>query len=262
MFKLYIPTLGRSDTQKTLSNLTPEIRAVTHLVCPESEVLDLSLAYDVAVLGCPAKGIAATRQWIVENCDAEVCIMCDDDHDFLIRKNLADMNDWHHRNATMEEVAQLFKDMALKIVNERYAMVGVSARSGNNNHTERFAEACRIHNMYALNVRFLRVSKIRFDTLPLMEDFFVNLSLLTRGFSTGMICDRMWGQQESNAPGGCSTYRDGSLQEKSARGLAEHFPNFVTVVTKQTKGGWFGGERYDVRVQWKKARDFGLENLV
>ena len=86
-----------------------------------------------------------------------------------------------------------------------------------------------------------------------MEDFHVTLSLLELCFPNLVMQDFACGQAASNAPGGCSLYRDAKLQSQAAMNLAAAHPGFVKVVTKNAKS-WQGmNTRTDVRVQWKKA---------
>jgi hypothetical protein len=92
-----------------------------------------------------------------------------------------------------------------------------------------------------------------------MQDFWVHLSFLSEGYNTAMICDRLYNPAASNAAGGCSLYRTNATQRISVGRIVRQFPEFTKLVTKETKGGWFGDEpRIDVHVQWKKALQHGL----
>lgn len=259
-YPIFIPTLGRVGNQKTLANMPERLYPYVNLVCPPGEVrAHVAKHPRVNVMACHARGIAATRQWIVESCDQPVCTMVDDDQLFYKRigktVSLTAM--------TREEVGLMFEEMeGLSMI---YPMVGLSARQGNNRAEEDYlVEASRVHNHYVLDVALLKAEGIRFDATSLMEDFYVNLSLLTRGYTTAKVVDRCWNQSESNSDGGCSTYRDAELQAEAAFFLAMEFPNVVDVVEKKTKGGWFGGKgiRYDVKIQWKKALETGKQNKL
>jgi hypothetical protein len=254
-YPIYIPTLGRVGNQKTLASLPPRIHPFVYLVCPFEEApLHKRNHPGVNVLPCAAVGIAATRQWLVEQCEAPICTMVDDDQLFYKRigktVSLTAMSP--------EEIALMLEEMeGLCMI---YPMVGLSARQGNNRaEADYLVEASRVHNHYALDVSLLKAEGIKFSAAKLMEDFYVNLSLLTRGYATAKVVDRCWNQSESNAEGGCSTYRNAELQAEAAFFLAMEFPQVVEVVEKKTKGGWFGGIRYDVKVQWKKALQIGLD---
>lgn len=109
------------------------------------------------------------------------------------------------------------------------------------------------------NGRILRALGYRTDvlrherivpTLPLMEDFELNLKLLTEGFGSMNYYGVVQDQPGSNNRGGCSDIRTLELQEHCARTLQSMFPDFVTL---KKVDGWDIGPRWDVSVQWKKA---------
>jgi hypothetical protein len=258
---IYIPTMGRTANQKTLASLPDWILKHVVLVAPANEVKALEYNYrKVNVLCCPARGIAATRQWLVENCPAAVCTMIDDDQWFAkreVRTNGAP--GWNLPRMPKDEVGDMIEEM--ESLTSFYPMVGLSARQGNNYHKEDYlAEASRVHNHYALDVALLRKLDIRFDRTKLMEDFYVNLSLLMAGYTTVKVVDRCWQQTESHSAGGCSTYRDAEMQKEASLFLENQFPSVVTAVQKSSKTGWFNGAaRWDVRVQWKQAMEIGKQ---
>jgi hypothetical protein len=225
-------------------------------VAPAKDVKALERNFvKVKVLCCPCHGIAATRSWLVDNCPAEVCTMIDDDQVFF--KRIGDSIKLEAMSK--DEVGKMIVEM--EGLTMLYPMVGLSARQGNNHMEEPYLRtASRVHNHYALDLAVLRRENIRFDTMQLMEDFYVNLRLLFAGYETAKVVDRCWNQSESNASGGCSSYRNAEMQEQASKFLAKQFPSVVTVVEKKTKGGWFdGGIRYDVRIQWKKAMELGKQ---
>lgn len=254
----YIPTMDRVSKQLTLQSIPASHRDRVRLVCPPSEVAAHERTSKVKALACPAKGIAATRQWICDHTldqhGEAVCTMIDDDHVFF--KRIGDTVKL--TSMTPAEVGALLDEMeALCMI---YPMVGLCARQGNNTCEEPYLSvADRVFNQYAVDAAVLRRERIRFDRTPVMEDFYVNLSLLTRGYPTAKVVDRVWNQPASNAPGGCSSYRSATVQADAACFLAMEFPRFVKVVEKVTKNDWFGeGKRLDVRVQWKKALEWGI----
>ena len=255
--KIFIPTKGRIANDRTWKYLPSFWKTRATLVCPQDEV-HYHHAKGRNAIACPAIGIAATRQWIIENSDDDHILMTDDDHDFYIRK---DPLAWNMRYMDLNDTNKLFNDI-LEYLEQGEAFVGLSARQGNNklfpDTTRRNIRNC---NMYAVNRKVLQQHDIRFDVQPLMEDFYVQLSLLTKGISTLTITDRAWGQPSSNANGGCSTYRNNDLQTKAATMLKEAFPDFVKLVTKNNKSGWEGMEhRTDVIIYWKKAYEWGVAN--
>lgn len=254
-FEVFIPTIGRTDRQRTAQCLKNAGVSFT-LVCPPSEAEALSSIGKT--LPCVASGISNVRQFLMDRCDAEVCLMMDDDLGFRIRKNRANMSDYTMRRASDEETRQLVQEMASMAI--EYPMVGLSQQAGNNRFIERPVEHnCRIFTIYAINVAMFRNDiSAKFSDTSLMEDFYIALHFLTAGFKTATIVDHSWDQDCSNAKGGCSTYRNFELQRQAATFLKGKFPDFVHYRTRKTKGGWFEGrDRDDVTVYWNKAYEWG-----
>jgi len=245
---IYIPTLGRTEKQITLSNLPTNLYDQTYLVCVEDEADSLK-KYGVKLIVTPpeVKGIGQTRQYVIDNTNDKHILFLDDDLKFYKRYKGKKL-----KKATPEQFNQLHTwiNWTLEM---GYPMVGVSAQAGNNRYDMNFAYLQRMFTVYGLNTEFLKERNIRFDEMPLMEDFNVALKVIRNGYKT--ITNTEWAhtQSNSNASGGCSTYRDFELQKKSAFMLMEkHYP-YVKVVKKKAKSWENMQERYDVRVYWKKA---------
>ncbi len=259
-FRIYIPTAGRADKQMTLKFIqetSQDLLDRTVLVVPVNEIgtyADLH-GMEVDIIGCPEKGIANTRQWIVENSQSNLLFQLDDDMVFFKREELGTKL----ARCTTEEFEHLFNELCDWL--KEYPLVGVSARQGNNHVEEDFRTATRQMNFHGINRQYFLDNNIKMNSLQVMEDFHTVLSLLTSGVANKVMYDYCWNQRGSGADGGCSTYRDNDLQSDCATDLAMEFPDFVTTVIKKSKSSWQGmQERTDVRVQWKKAYQWGLEN--
>jgi len=117
----------------------------------------------------------------------------------------------------------------------------------------------RINNFHFMQGRKIARMKndgIRFDILPLMEDFHFTLSLFERGIPNLLTLDYVWNQPGSNTKGGCSNYRTLELQAKASRMLHKRHPDVVKVVEKQiiSVTDWDGMKvRTDVIIQWRQA---------
>jgi len=248
--KLFIPTYKRLDKQITWGNLPDSIREWTYLVCPEEEV-SLHRAAGRQVVGTPptVKGIAQTRQWVIENSDDDQVLMADDDQSFKTREEGS-----YKLRAMVEDD---YNEMVLSVLENLkiYNAVGISAQAGNNrSFPKTIISPGRMYNMYAFNRNVLIDNNIRFDEMTVMEDFHVTLSLLKMGMPNAILQNWCWSSPGSNAAGGCSTYRSAQVQKEGALKLAQLHSPFVTVVEKESKA-WGNGleSRTDVRVQWKKA---------
>ena len=249
MLEIYIPTLGRK-VQETYQNLPASLQARVIFVCSRSEDAPTVPCKEIWVPG--TQGIAATRQAILERATGAFA-MLDDDLRFATRRTddptkFEDASDYDI-NLAFERL-----DGALKQV----AHSGMATREGGNRYTMPYVWNTRILRILGYHAPTLKEKGIRFDRLPVMEDFDVALQLLRLGHPS---CSLNWivhDQKSSNAAGGCSTYRTMEVQAKAAHALQALHPQFVTIVKKQTKTAWNGQERTDVRIQWKRALEAGV----
>lgn len=242
------------EKQVTWDNLPNSLKSYAVVVCPAEEYKHHRRRGRHALVS-PNEGIADKRQFIIDYHSEEYAdtkmIMLDDDLGFYVRK---EPDKWNLRPMCSMELVWLFKRM-YKLLH-KFPIVGLSPRQMNNQHFPATKKVATKQNaVHAINVSVLKRYKINFDYMKLMEDYYVVLSLLTRGLPNCVIVDACWDQKGvSNAEGGVSTYRTPALQAEQATRLAEVFPDYVKLVTKTPKTGWKGmTTRTDVRVSWKKA---------
>lgn len=251
---IFIPSLGRAEQKHhTWDCLPPSVQERTYMVVgPKDAPAYMQRFGEDHVLTVDIKGIGKVRQHIIDISDGAV-LMLDDDLSFFTRR---EDDPRLLERATMAATKAMFTRMEKLL--QKYAHTSIAVREGANRnpHDELlFNQRClRALGYYAPTLKELGV---RFDRLPVMEDFDVALQLLRKGCPSATLNRWCQDQGASNAPGGCSTYRDLKTQSKGARGLAKLHPDYVTVVQKQAKGGGEWAVREDVRVQWKKAYEQG-----
>jgi hypothetical protein len=260
MLRIYIPTFGRSEDQKTFHELPPKLHANTTLVVDsrEKKLYAKYLEEGAGVLVCPpsVNTIGKVRQYVMERHAVEVhgpkIVMLDDDLGFCTRRT---DDPGKFLASTQKDIAALFATLEKTL--GKYAHAGVCAREGGNRFAESgpIVECTRLLRLLAYDVEVFRREKIRFDRIIIMEDFDVALQLLRKGYKNALLTGWCQGQGSSNAPGGCSTYRTMEKQREGALGLAKLHEPFVRVVEKTTKGAWNGQTRTDCTVYWKKAYD-------
>lgn len=271
MIPIYLPTLGR-DRLITMEGLSPAILPNVTIVTNKAQASRLRAQYPrCRVLACPhqaepgekpdgiTKGISPVRQWILDDCrslGSDTVLMVDDDLTFYRR--ISD-KDWHLRPAKPVEVTELFHLMEKQLFTD--AFVGVSARQGNNRRTEKVQYCQRSWAVWALGIGALDSCGLSFTAVPTMQDFWVQMGLLTQGHRTAMICDFAHNQPASNAKGGCSLFRTPETQRVSIEKLEVAYPGFIKSRLAKTKDGWFGtgDPRADVTFYGKKAYDFGRQ---
>jgi len=263
---IYIPTAGRgASRQYTVRALGASVlksNPVT-LVCPPDEVSALKLfvkdyqrqhGVQMDVMKCAKTGIAATRQYIIDNAESydNPILMLDDDLSFWGWRTETD-GKVKHLAATSEEKALGFLRFNRLMHSHKHGSIGYKLFANNRPITETNSRMLRA---LAYVPSVLRHEKIKFTGAPVMEDFFVTLSLLQRGYTCITYNELVQEQKGSNASGGCSRYRTPEMQATAAKMLYAAFPKLVTVVEKQSKEGWggeFGNVRTDVRVRWSAA---------
>lgn len=261
--EIYIPTLGRIGMNKQVT-LRKFLDCSSHkpwIVCPRSEESS-HRAYYPKVKSCIAKGIGPTRQWILQASGADIVIMADDDMRFQNRVST--------KSTELEQCMELdpLIELIKKYVGQGFIHGGIGPRQGNNRKIvdgrrvvldgkHLYTDCERVNNFHWLYRSKIMPLGVRFDQLPVMEDFHFTLSLLTMGYPNRVIHSYVWNQGFSGMEGGCSLYRTPAVQEQGAEGLKLAFPDFVRVVTKVSKDtspSWREfKERKDVVVQWLKA---------
>lgn len=248
-----IPSMGRADKQRTLMALEAA-KAMPTLFVPKSEMMDYCFvgAYTVTT---SATGIGPTRQAIIDHArkigETKV-LMLDDDLEFFARRTDDPTKLRHATPAQLKKLLQIAEKLL-----DKHAHIGVATREGANRSTEPLLYNTRLLRTLGYRADVLNSEKVRFDRLPVMEDFDVALQLLRRGYSSAQINSYVQDQPGSNTAGGCSTYRTAEVQHMGAHGLGDLHAPFVTVVEKPPlkSGGWSGQPRTDVRIAWKKAFD-------
>ena len=249
---IYIPSSGRHDKQTTLTSLPPVLsnQGLITVVVPVDEYSiyrDWTGSNIKIVAPDIPKGIGHARQWC---CDQEPikCLMLDDDLVFATRRGDEPTK---FRDAKDKEIIQALSEMGRAL--NTYSHVGMATREGGNRMTEPWDYNTRLLRILGYRTDIMRELGVRFDAIPVMEDFFVSLSLLTAGTQNAKLNWMVQNQGGSNTEGGCSQYRTPEVQAAAAHVLHERFPKFVKVVEKTTKTAWGGGTRTDVTVYWKKA---------
>lgn len=246
--QIVIMTYGRHKNQKTFHNLPPEWQARTQLVVQEREK-DLYKAYDTIVLPDHIRDLPSSRQWLLENLQTEdnKLLMLDDDLQFFVREN----GPGKLVKCTEADFIQMFETIEDRL--DRYALVGVSQREGNNRQQKEEVEVTRCGGMFGIRLDRGRENNWRFDRTKTKEDMDYILQMLSQGCKNLVLFTWCREAGVSNAAGGCSVYRTDGVMKEDALHFAALWPGVVKVIEKQTKTSWGGGSRYDVIVQWKKC---------
>lgn len=259
--RIYIPTYGRPDNQKTYNLLPQHIKKKTWFVIRPEEKKCFNWAKNVVV--CNKKGVPAARQAALDHSSDNVVILLDDDLRFSRRQK-----DWNIDKkktsilkASEKDAEEALVWMDCKIRGGR-PMAGLSGRGNNNSIEQRWEREChRLMYAFAVNKKLMTNHGIRFDRFKFWEDFHVNLSFLKLGMATVANVDIVI-DAVTNSPGGVSLYRTReALVKERERFMKFHSP-FVRPTEKSAKnwGGTVSATMPDVQIYWRKAYAHGVRN--
>lgn len=250
----------REDKQKAIFQIPASLHDRVYMFTREDRVDELRkyVPNTVRIIGNPMDidGIADIRQR---------CI----DHPEIDKGKvwfIDDLATFGWRNEELKQFNNMEEAEWLKMYNlvndllDQYMQVGFSARGGNNHVEEDTKEVGRAYTTYGLRTDWMLKEGIRFDgmyqknpNIKLYEDYWITLSMLTKGFKNAIIYNYFFNYLH-NSEGGNSTFRNQELQEQAANELKKYFPQFVDVVEKEGSWGKMGMEnRKEVRIQWQKA---------
>ena len=256
--KIIITTFMREDKQKAVHQIPVSLHEHVYMFTREDRVEELRkyVPSTIRIIGNPMDidGIADIRQRCIEQVPKGKVWFIDDLATFGWRDT-----ELKQYNDMPESLFMMMYDRLDKML-DTYMQVGFSARGGNNHVKEDFKEVGRAYTTYGLRTDWMEREGIRFDGMYLLnknvklyEDYWITLSMLTKGFKNAILYNFFFNYTHNNA-GGNSTFRNLELQEQAANELNRHFPQFVTVETKEGVWGKMGMEnRKEVRIQWQKA---------
>jgi len=266
---IYIPTRGRLEKQATLKKIPEKWIPYTRLVVGEEEADSHIEKYGKElIMISPIEGLSAKRQWIMENAHSRYLLFLDDDLRFYTRNGNTSIA------STEDDMNDLFNLIFYWISDLKYAHAGLSSKSHQfhyicetkeEQNPKNYIEIGKMWAAYGYNVDIFEKENIKFDRLPLMQDFDVTLSLLERGYPNRITYkyahDQVGG---SGSPGGCAFYRTNKLMKETAYKLEKLHPGVVDVVLKTSKTKWKGlssNTRVDVNIHWKNAYRKKIGNI-
>lgn len=253
---IYIPSMGRPRLQYTLAELKDESPYPITLAIPADEEQDYRDAHeDLLLVPNSIVGIAATRQFIMEQATDEHVLMMDDDLTFAVRRH-----DDPTRFRPWQEGELRGMLMAVEALLQRHAHVGIATREGGNRHTDALLTCTRAPRVIGYSRSIFFQEGVDFRNSTVMDDFEATLHLLTRGYANAILNTFVQNQKGSGTAGGASIYRTMVLHAAAAEQLQRRYPAFVKTVQKTTKTAWGGATRTDVVIQWKKALQYGQAN--
>jgi hypothetical protein len=247
--EIYILSSGRPHKQITWDTFPDSVKERAYIVVPPDEAQAYK-KYPIVTDSGVKRHLPSVRDWVIREALQKV-VMIDDDITFATRR--AD-DPTKFRKSTDGEIELLFLQIETEL--DEYVHVGIGRRGGGNYNTKLRYEVGRMNCVLAYQTDYLRKHLLRFDATDSMEDLDMTLQLLKRGKPNLILNHMVFNHSGTGVtPGGCAQYRTLEMQAKSANKLAELHAPYVKVITKASKTTWGGGERTEVKIQWKRAYD-------
>lgn len=255
--EIFVPSRSRFERSLTLEALKGKWEHV-RLVVPATQFkqyIPLARRMEVMLLGCPANGIARTREWIGQKAKSKF-LMLDDDLRFYRRASFEDvqlhMFNKHDMPNMLTFVSRLLDD---------FAHVAISARGGNN-QLKGYPFVTNKRPLRALAYRKREFIKAKHGRVQIMEDFDVTLQLIGMGYQNAVLVQYAQDQPMTQMAGGCSDYRTHELHERNVRLMAKLHPGIVKLRQKENKTGGEFGSRLEATIYWEKAHAQAMEELL
>lgn len=252
-YTIYIPTKGRKGSDlKTLEQVLKFSDMKPIIVCPAAEIEYFQSIYDSNFIwAIDKKYLGQVWQQILEYCPTQGVIIIDDDLRFCVR--YIGIYDW------LEQIKGKELNEMFHWINEQldagFVHGSISIRKGNHFIEESFRDCANAKDCLFFNRDVLLKENARLDRLKTMQDFDITLQLMSKGYPNRVGYNWCTDQMDPAAEGGTTLYRTPDVQREAAEQLHEFWPDFVKVVKKKavSKSSIYGGERYDVKVAWRKC---------
>lgn len=247
---VYIPTLGRENTQITLQWIPDRWKDRVFLVCPKSENHIWENRVDVPneCIG----DIGKTRQFIIENSPSKFVGMMDDDLTMYYRDPVDKV-----KRTKIEFIGE-YLDMMESWLNEGDVYCSQSNTFMSHTRDEEYYYGKPSHTHF-LNRDYLAEHNIRFDDIKYFEDFHIPLSILQSGSRLRISGNYVAAEKEANAAGGCSINRTAANNKEAMLQLRKLHPKYIKL--KAVDGA--KNQNLDVglrmTISWKKTY---MDNVV
>jgi hypothetical protein len=255
---ILIPTLGRMDKQYTYNHLPQKWKDKVTFIVQNHEYAEMAERYGDKVRKLPddIKTLSPTRQWCWDEYYGTQWMFMDDDFKYFKYKEPlpeGSENKWLTRDMEDHEFDDMF-DTFWKWADEEiyFGAVSTSWVMPSATYWPYMNNTRMMTNMF-FNTPYLP-RDIQWNRLPTAQDFDATLQLLTRGYRNRMHTKYRVTVSDTNAKGGCETYRTLDMMNSTHRKLSQLFPKYVSIREKILKTGPLAGQTQDsCFIQWSKA---------
>ena len=243
--KIYIPTMGRSDTQITYDRLPKTYQKKVIFIIPKSEWKLMTKLYgDNQLLATPnkIKGIAATREFICKHAGKTRFSMVDDDVVFYRRnqKYYSDFDkksnmDKSKRIATESDLDEMFA-LFDKWMDEGYIHIG-HRRANLPPCKKSYSDICFFNSIHHIDGKKLSkiIDEIDWTFCEVGEDAHFMFEYLSKGLINRKSCE-FSAHWDSFQDGGCAMYRDSKLHNKEHSKLQQRWSRDLVRVRAEIIG--------------------------
>ena len=256
--KIYIPTLGRIDKQITYDAMPDWVKDITYIVIQPQEEAQFRERYpnsNLKVLPQEIKGIARTREWIINDGGDDCYAVLDDDIRF-VKRNVDRVTLKKNAEKSNEEFTdEHWKEMFNRIsewFEEGVGLGGCYSKGSPPKETDekQFGKFIQAH--------FINGSKIWREELDWSlqwgEDIYFVLQVLNRGVKTRLSDVYLIDSEEYYAEGGCMS--EGRTTDKDIECLKELERMYPTIFSIRWNEEYTLNKIYKVpkvKVQWRRA---------
>lgn len=230
--KIYIPTLGRVDSQITYENMPNYLKEITSFVIQPKEVELFRKKYpnaNIEVLPENDYGICNTRKWIIDTAGDTFYWMVDDDMLFTKRhvnrstlKKNSEKSNTPFVESDWDDMIQWIEDKW----DEGYAVVG-NRKKGLPPAPKSEQPFGKLVQSFFFNGSKLHRDKIVLD-IPFVEDVQLILQILQMGGKTIVTDDYLFDCDDYGNEGGCTLDgRTAQINLDNMLELANRYPKFI-----------------------------------
>jgi hypothetical protein len=250
--RIYIPTRSRPNFS-AMSALPEYLHHDVYLVLRKDEVaLYANTVCHKMILPKKVEGLAATRQWILENAEDEfICMMDDDITHFLFKPVLSTFGGLVR--ATNANIDALFHTME-RWLDEGVVCASTADRMALARPAEKyFAQPSRVGQVMFIDRWTAMERGYRFDRVQIYHDQDFALQILRGRDMTRISTKHGHAMRPTYAKGGLQTYRNQNVIDESAQRMLELHPGLITLKWRDRLG-------YSIPtriIKWKQAMQEG-----
>jgi hypothetical protein len=117
-----------------------------------------------------------------------------------------------------------------------YVMVGITDKFMSQTRPREHVECHRFNQLLCINRNLLPDPWPKFE-VPIGEEHHFHMQLLTRGYKTAVLTE--WSKSDkTDAPGGCSEWRNRQNEHDTFVKLVELWPGLVTINNDRLRWNW------------------------